>query len=295
MDPIPQAAGEPAIEKLVTVESADGLSLNGFEVLAPHRRGAGIVWLHGFGVGYDLPECVRLGRELASRGIGFVAGNVRGHDGGVVAYRRNGNREEAIRAGSWWEVFEDSAKDVSAWMDHARSLRFTRLVLAGHSFGALKAVYYATSAKPSDLGGLALVSPSFGLRHLDPEVAKRATSLVTEGRGEELLPAGSWPRGFGTDTVSAETYASWWRVAPGFFGPQPTRFAELRWPLLVVYGASGDVGGKDDIDRFAAQATSAASFDWMVIPGLRHRYAGGEAALAEALDRWIVRLTGGGD
>jgi dienelactone hydrolase len=282
-------------EQLVTVESADGLSLNGFEVVTPHQSGAGIVWLHGFGVGYDLPECVRLGRELAARGVGFIAGNVRGHDGGVVAYRRSGNREEAVRAGSWWEVFEDSARDVAAWMDHARRLSFTKLVLAGHSFGALKAVYYATSEKPPDLGGLALVSPSFGLRHLDAQVAALAMALVAEGRGEELLPAGSWPRGFGTDTVSAQTYASWSRVAPGFFGEPPTRFGDIICPLLVVYGASGDVGGREDIDGFAAQATSAPRFDWLVIQGLRHRYAGAEAALAEALDRWIVRLDGRSD
>jgi alpha-beta hydrolase superfamily lysophospholipase len=278
-------------EQMVTVEAADGLALTGFEVAGP-RRDAGIVWIHGFGVGYDLPECLELGRQLAHRGIGFVAGNVRGHDGGAAGFRRRGGGYDVIPIGSWWEIFEDSAKDVAAWVDHARRAGFPRLVVAGHSFGGLKAVYYVSSVQPRDLAGLALVSPSFGLLYLDAKIAAQAASLVADGRGTELLPPGSWPRGFGTDTVSAQTYASWSRVAPTLFGEGPTRFADIRCPLLVVYGAAGDVGGQAEIDRFRALATSTPRFDSAVVPGLRHRYAGAENVLAGTVEAWIAAIVG---
>ena len=274
-------------EQMVTVEASDGLSLSGFEVTG-RRRGAGIVWIHGFGVGFDLPECIELGRELARREIGFVAGNVRGHDGGAAGFRRRGGGYDVIPIGSWWEVFEESAMDVAAWVEHARHVGFERIVLAGHSFGALKAVYYVSSTHPEEVAGLALVSPSFGLLFVDPTVAERANSLVSAGRGHELLPAGSWSRGFGTDTVSAQTYASWWRVAPTFFGEGATRFADITCPMLVVYGATGDLGGQDEIDRFRRLAASTPRFESAVVTGLRHRYAGGEKLLADAIERWVA-------
>jgi len=276
---------------MLTVEASDGLALSGFEI-SGRNRDAGIVWIHGFGVGYDIPECIELGRELARRGIGFVAGNVRGHDGGAAGFRRRDGGYDVIPVGSWWEVFEESAMDVGAWIEYARRAGFGRLVLAGHSFGALKAVYYVSTARPADLAGLALVSPSFGLLFLDAAVAQHANSLVADGRGQDLLPAGSWSRGFGTDTVSAQTYASWWRVAPTFFGEGATRFAEITCPLLVVYGATGDLGGQDEIDRFRRLATSTPRFESAVVRGLRHRYAGAEKVLADTVEGWVGATAG---
>jgi len=278
-------------EQMVAVEAADGLALSGFEV-AGRNRNAAVVWIHGFGVGYDLPECVELGRELSRRGIGFVAGNVRGHDGAAAGFRRRDGGYEVIPIGSWWEIFEESALDVAAWIDHARGAGYGRLVLAGHSFGALKAVNYVSSTRPEDLAGLALVSPSFGFVHLDAAVASHADSLVAGGKGHELLPSGSWSRGFGTDTVSAQTYASWWRIAPTFFGEGATRFADITCPLFVVYGAAGDLGGQEEIERFRRLATSTPRFESTVLAGLRHRYAGAEKVLAEALEGWVGAAAG---
>ena len=274
-------------ERLVDVEAGDGISLNGFAVTPEINSITGVVWLHGFGVSYDLPECVRLGRDVASRGVGFVAGNLRGHDGAATAWRLHRGRVETARVGSWWEIFEESALDVAAWMGFARSLGYARLVLAGHSFGALRAVYYISETKSHGVDGLALISPSFGLRHLELKVAETAEAMVKQGRGEELLPAGSWARGFGTDTVSAQTYASWWRVAPTFFGERPSRFAAVDCPLLVAYGSDGDLGGEPEIQYLARLATSVTSFEWKILPGVRHRYAGGEAAIAATMVEWI--------
>lgn len=273
------------------MEASDGLSLSGFEMVPATAGTPGIVWLHGFGVGYDLPECIRLGRELAGRGLGFLAGNLRGHDGAAVGWRRSGGRTDIVKVGSWWEVFEESAMDAAAWTDRARELGFAPLFLAGHSFGAPRAVYYVSAAKPDGLAGLALVSPSFGLTHLDPAVAELAASWVAAGRGAELLPAGSWARGFGTDTVSAQTYASWWRVSPTLYGDERSRFADISCPLLVLYGTDGDGGGEPEARFIQRAALAAPRFDWSLVPGMRHRYSGSEAVLAARVAKWIGGLT----
>jgi len=281
------AVRETQSEKLACVEAEDGLQLAGFEALPASERETAFVWIHGFGVGYDLPECVGLGRELAGRGFGFVAGNVRGHDGGAVGWRRRAGRVETVRVGSWWEVFEESALDIAAWVRHSRGLGFERVILCGHSFGALRSVYYVSDRKGGGVDGLVLASASFGLRHLDAATAVLANQLVADGQGERLLPAGSWPRGFGTNTVSAQTYASWWRVAPGFFGEGRSRFADVGCPTLILYGSTGDVGGPAEIEYLGGLLPPTLPVESRLLPGVRHRYAGGEAAIASALADWV--------
>lgn len=275
-------------ERLVAVRAADGLSLSGVEVLPKPGSPTIVVWIPGFGVTYDLPQTVRLGRLLAANGAGFVAGNLRGHGGGATGWRVRGGATELVRIGSWWEIFEESAQDVDAWVGRARTLGARRIVLAGHSFGALRAVYYLSQADPFQVEGVVLASPSFGLRHLDPAVARRAVGLVEAGRGEELLPAGSWPSGFGTTTVSAQTYASWWRVAPGFFTGSPTRFALIHCPLLIYFGDRRDVGGPGELAWIAEQATGASHVLTRMLPGVTHSYEGGESVVAEAITGWIA-------
>jgi dienelactone hydrolase len=279
-------------ERFITAQADDGLALSGIRIVPmTGPPSACVVWVHGFGVTYDLPQCVRFGRELAGRDIAFVAGNLRGHAGGVTGWRRRGDSVEHVRIGSWWEVFEESALDIAAWIDAGESIGTPALVLAGHSFGALRSVYYLSASRDRRIDGLVLASPSFGLRKLDQATAAESARLVAAGRGEDLLPDGSWPGGFGTRTVSAQTYASWWRVAPALLDPAAGRFADVLCPMLVWYGATQDVGGQSELDLIAQLAGSSARMEQRILPGVTHGYAGAEATMADAISDWIPSLT----
>jgi pimeloyl-ACP methyl ester carboxylesterase len=278
-------------ERMIAVRAMDGLSLSGMEIMPAGRQAAAcVVWAHGFGVGYDLPQCVRLGRELARRNIAFVAGNLRGHAGGVTGWRYRGERTDHVRIGSWWEVFEESALDIAAWIEHGQLLGAPNLVLAGHSFGALRSVFYLSHARDRRIGGLVLASLSFGLRKLNEATAALAVDMVAEGRGEDLLPEGSWPSGFGTRTVSAQTYASWWRVAPGLFNPSAGWFGDLECPILMWYGSASDVGGDSELDYLTTLAGSGSRVERRILDGVTHSYDGGEATMAEAMAEWVASL-----
>jgi pimeloyl-ACP methyl ester carboxylesterase len=277
------------VERFVEVRARDGLSLSGVEMRPVGPGSACVVWLHGFGVSFDLPQCIEVGRHLGARGVAFVAGNVRGHAGAVTGWRYGAERTDLVRIGSWWEIFEESAMDVAAWMTHAATLGYERLILVGHSFGAHRAIYYLSEPHPVPADGLVLASPSLGLRTLSAEFATLAEQLVTEGRGAELLPDGSWPRGFGTKTVSAQTYASWWRVAPSLFGEDGSRLAGVTSPILISYGTQGDVGGADELAFFAGLAAPDVVPDQVLLDGVTHGYAGGEAILGGAIADWIER------
>jgi pimeloyl-ACP methyl ester carboxylesterase len=272
-------------ERLVEVEAADGVLLPGCLLTQGQRQpGVCVVWLPGFGMSYDYRSYLDIGRRLAASGVAFAAAAVRGSQGAVTAWRHDGDRLRILKAGSWYEVFADTVLDISAWLEAARAAGYTRVVLAGHSFGAVKALYYlARENGPVD--GLVLASPSLGLTRLRPETLELARDLVGRGAGEELLPPGSWP-GFGTDTVSAQTYHSWAEVAGLIFDPAAAWPAVIRCPVLAFYGRGQDVGARSELEfftgRMSAAQVSAALFD-----GLSHNYAGGEATVADAVRAWI--------
>jgi pimeloyl-ACP methyl ester carboxylesterase len=196
-----------------------------------------------------------------------------------------------VRAGGWFEVFEDSALDIEAWVRFAAE-SCAPVVLAGHSFGSLRAVYYLARPATARVDALVLGSFSFGLRHLESGVAARAEELVSVGRGEDLLPPGSWGRGFGTDTVSAQTYASWWRVAPGFFEEPAVSLAAVGRPTFVWYGTKGDVGGDAEAEWLRERLSAAPFVETALLDEVSHGYEGGEETIAEAICNRLARLVG---
>jgi pimeloyl-ACP methyl ester carboxylesterase len=278
-DPVPGVT-----ERIVEVEAADGVVLPGC-LLAPGEQQASVcvMWLPGFGMSYDYAPYLAIGRRLASVGIAFASAAVRGHHGAVTAWRHDGGRLRTVKAGSWYEVFAETSLDAAAWLAAARAAGYQSVVLAGHSFGGVKALYFL-ARQAGVVDGLVLASPSLGLRRLRQETLNLARGLVDQGSGETLLPAGSWP-GFGTDTVSAQTYLSWAEVARLIFDPDATWPVSVRCPVFAFYGKK-DVGAEPELEFFTGRM-SGASVSTTLFDGVSHHYTGGEAVIADAVSAWI--------
>ena len=279
------------IEEALAGRAADGLSLSG-AYFAPEEPRATIVWIHGFGVSYDLPQCAQLGRALSRVGLAFVAAGLRSQHGAYTGWRDRDGRTSFMRAGGWYEVFEESTLDLSTWVAIARGRSPSPVILAGHSFGALRAAYYVAERSTPTVDALILGSFSYGLRHLEADVSALATSLVEAGRGSELLFDGSWARGFGTTTVSAQTYASWSRVAGGFFDEGAPTLAAVNCPTFVWYGTKEDVGGAAELDWLRGRLTSAPLVEQALLPDVSHGYLGGEQTIADAIAGRVETLVG---
>lgn len=282
-------SGPDVTERCVQVEAADGVLLPGALITPAHDQAAVcVVWLPGFGLGPDYGPYLDIGRQLAAGGVVFAAAAVRGYHCAVAAWRRDGARLRIVKAGSWYEVFADTVLDVTAWLDAARAAGYRRVVLAGHSFGAVKALYYLARGQ-SPVDGLVLASPSRGLAGLEPGIQDLARDLVGRGAGQQLLPPGSWP-GFGTDTVSAQTYHSWAEVAELIYNPEADWPAGVRCPVLAFYGLGQDVGAGPELEFFTGRM-SAAKVSTALLEGLSHNYAGGEETVAAAVRAWLDRST----
>lgn len=276
-------------ERLLNVESADGLVLPGGHIWpVACTADTCVVWFPGFGMSYDYPPTLDIGRRLAaSGGTAFISAVTRGYHGAVTAWQRRGGRWGTKRIGSWYEVIEECPLDITAWLSAARDLGYPRVVLAGHSFGAVKSLRYLADGG-AELDGLVLASPSLGITTLQDRVVELATEMVRRGEGEQLLPEGSWPRGFGTRTVSAQTYASWSRSVDLIYGPAKAWRAGIVVPVLAYYGDDGDVGAAPELDRFTAGMDNAA-VTRLIMPGIAHNYQQGTATIAAAVGSWLAQ------
>jgi pimeloyl-ACP methyl ester carboxylesterase len=165
-----------------------------------------------------------------------------------------GDHPTALRPvlqGSWWERFDESPRDVAAWINFVVASGVTQVVLIGHSFGALKAVYSLAERPDPRVSGLVIASPPVTrLRAIEPQVLAVAEKMSAEGRAHELLPWGSHVSILGALAVSAQTYLSWAGGKRDVFGVDSSDppIAHITCPVLAFYSTSNDIGGADDLD-----------------------------------------------
>jgi alpha-beta hydrolase superfamily lysophospholipase len=277
-------------EELVYTESEDGLLLEG-AVIAPAEgapRLVTVVWVHGLTGKFYGRTMVNIGRELAGRGYAFVTGNNRGHDFGALYRDRAG---EQIVAGGGWELFDESPRDVAAWIDVAMARGGRGVALLGHSLGALKVAYYQAQRQDPRVVGLIAASPPTRAGRHRPDLAAEAERLVAEGRGRDLLPWGSFPAGAGTTSAQTHLNRATTNVdVYGFFAPDPA-IGRVRCPLLAFYGTDEEwVGTPADLETIRRNARAAASVETRVIDGSDHVYTNCEPAVAAMIADWIDGL-----
>jgi pimeloyl-ACP methyl ester carboxylesterase len=287
-------------EELVYTECSDGVILAGLMI-----RPAGVppkplalVWIPGFSINFYHPTFVPIGRELAKYGYTTALCNHRGHDLGANLWRWQADRQSLVRnrGGGIWELFDDSKLDIAGWIDFTTRQGFEQVVLLGHSYGAKKVAYYQVQQQDPRLAGLVIASTGVGTRSLDPQLAAMAQELVAQGRGQELLPWGSFT--FYAGVMSAQTYLA---VAPDLHGMQKpeAEIAKIGCPLLICCGTNeGDDAAESkrvilNHELVQRKATGARNVDLVLIEGANHGYDNHERQVAATLAGWMDRLRAG--
>ena len=282
-------------EQLVHTWSEDGYLMGG-ALMQPDgpARDTGVVYVHGLtGTFYGLTP-LRIGRRLAADGFTFLTGNNRGHDFGALI--RRGDAQTRL-AGGGWELFDESPLDVGAWISFAVEQGARNVVLVGHSLGALKVCYYQALRQDPRVVGMVAASPP--LRpgstrpggHAREEILALAESMVTAGRGRDLLPWDTFPAGAGTH--SAQTQVNWARTNVDVYGDHSADPAVSRvyCPILALYGTNeATVGTEADLATIRRNARSAQRVDTLMVEGADHSYADHEDEVADAIGAWIKEL-----
>ena len=284
-------------EELVHVRSDDGIMNGGAMFLPPVRSGSGVavIWIPGSGVNFYYPTYVKIGREVAARGLAFIAANTRMHDLGTVASGVEGGKR--IRGGTYWGLYSDQARDIAAWIGLANERGFKRVVLAGHSAGATAVQMYQAERQDSRVAGLVLASGRVqpATAPTDQDMLAEAKRLVADGRGEELL---HYPNRSTPSFVSAATFidlAQW--LPRDFFGVQSpdAPVTRIRCPILAWFGTNEpDIGTAADLDLLKSPLkrlpTGPSRVDTAMIQNAGHMYDGEEAQVADTIAKWARAL-----
>src|SRR5207247_6347435 len=93
--------------------------------------------------------------KLQEFGLAVLSVNTRGHDSVFGASLGNVRR----RFGAAHELVGDCRLDIAAWIDFLKSRGHRKVVLIGHSLGAIKAIYFQAHEKGADLVAVIAVSP----------------------------------------------------------------------------------------------------------------------------------------
>jgi pimeloyl-ACP methyl ester carboxylesterase len=272
--------GRDFSEELVFARTVDGLYNEGV-VIRPGTaspKKTGVVWVHGFSSNFYQYSTIGIGRLIAGSGYTFISGNNRGHDFGSLYYSGKG---APVLYGGGWERYEESALDIASWIDFTVKSGCERLVLIGHSLGALKVIGYQAETSDPRIAGIIAASPPLRGSGFEPEILAQAERLAVNGFDCDLLPWGSFFLGAGT--LSARTFISF--ASRIGIEKMQRLIGMINCPMLAVYGTNeGWVGTEKELSIIAAASKLAET---LMIGGADHSYNSRISEVSGVFIEWI--------
>ena len=153
--------------KPLNVATKSGTVLNGV-IFPAHDSDTVVIAITGVhGNFYSNPFYYTLGDTLSTAGIDFIYAQTRDAFGQMEIVNAKTGKTEVI--GSWTEDLTKSDDDVGAWIDYAAQAGYKNIILAGHSLGANKVIYYLSKHADPRVSKFILLSPA-NIRHLTSQV-----------------------------------------------------------------------------------------------------------------------------
>ncbi len=290
--------------ELVRTTTADGLRLDG-ALSRPHpltpspsdsrsptaaSPPTAAILLHGVaGNFYTSSTFEPLIPRLQALGLAVLCVNTRGHDSVFGSMAGNVRR----RLGAAYETVADCRLDIAAWIEFLACRGHARVVLIGHSLGAIKAVYAQAHEKWPQVAAVVAASPprlsySAFMNTAENSVFREsmgtAEQMAAEGRGEELF-TGKFPFPL---LITAAGYLDKYGPAERY---NILRFAaDVPCPALYIYGSKELAYGGiafDGLPQALMELSGAERRQVAVIDGADHVYAGVADELAAAIGRWL--------
>ena len=267
----------------------DGAVLAGDEVVS--RPVDAAICLHGVGANFYTSSTVEaVAPALRKLGISVLLANTRGHDSLYTASVAMGRRRQGAAA----EIVDECRLDVAGWCKFLVERGLTRILLVGHSLGAIKAVYSQSHEPNSSVVGLIAASPprlSCQAFQNSLESApffdslSTAQQLVKAGRGDELFLA-KFPFPL---LMSATAYVD--KYGPGERYNILNFASRVPVPTLFTYGSkeleSGGIAFAGLPEALQELPDKHGPLDVEVVAGADHNYTGCGESLASALGKWI--------
>ena len=175
--------------KCLKIPTRRGTVLNG--VLFPSEKADTVViaitGIHGNF--YSNPFYFNIGDTLSANGIDFIYAQTNDAFGEIETYNINTGNKEII--GSWNERFELTDEDIEAYLRFAEESGYKKIILAGHSLGANKIIYYLSRHHDERVNKFILLSPAnltYMMKNVSATEKAIIHKMVNYGKGNDVLP-----------------------------------------------------------------------------------------------------------
>ncbi len=277
---------------LTSIKTRDGIILEGIAVLPKRKTKTALIWLHGLSSRFSSGQ--KMTQEVSSAckraGIGYFKFNTRGHD---IASRAN---KKIIGGG--FERFDDCIYDIRAMIRFAHKLGFSDIILAGHSTGANKALYYCYKTKDRSVKKLILLGAINDIVALRKKMGiKKFTNACAIASRLRKNSNALMPTQYGL--FSACRFWSLCHVGEKedtFPYYDDTRrwiaLESIRIPLAVIIGSRDqylDRTPSDYLAAFKRHTLLTKRFQGIIIKGANHGFHQKENDLAKEVITWAKR------
>lgn len=129
--------------KRLALATERGSVLTGVLFSVPKLRQAATVVIAITGIHgnfYSNPFYVNIGNTLSKAGIDFIYAQTADAFDEMPTLNVKTGKEEVI--GSWNEDFNNTDEDIEAYLNYVYQQGYKNIILAGHSLGANKVIYY---------------------------------------------------------------------------------------------------------------------------------------------------------
>ena len=176
----------------LNVPTKRGSVLNGVLFRQEEKRSADTVMIAITGIHgnfYSNPFYYNIGDTLSSDNIDFIYAQTNDAFGEIETVNVNTGKRETI--GSWNERFSYTDEDIDAYLCFAEEEGYEHIILAGHSLGANKVIYYLSRHHDPRVDHFFLLSPA-NLTYMISGVTEREKRIIKDqverGDGDRMLP-----------------------------------------------------------------------------------------------------------
>ncbi|MBR1624972.1 MAG: DUF1749 domain-containing protein [Clostridia bacterium] len=175
--------------KELKIDTKRGSVLNGvlFDCKGADTVVISITGIHGNF--YSNPFYYNFGATLNKSGYDFIYAQTNDAFGQIQTVNTVTGKSEII--GSWNERFSFTDEDIDAYLTFAENAGYKHIILAGHSLGANKVIYYLSRHNDERVEKFLLLSPA-NVAHMTSGVAEREKKIIRQmvesGEGNEMLP-----------------------------------------------------------------------------------------------------------
>lgn len=287
--------------KIIRTTTTDGLILHGM-YCSPAEHAISdtcIIHIHGsYGNFYENFFLSEMSEVYTKKGFTFISAGTRGRDYYADFKIRKGENYDSIRIGGIREIFQHCEQDIQAWIDYAISQGSSRILLQGHSLGAMKVVFYLKH-HPESIAGLILISPpdNFGLQQT--QYGNRFQNDLLEAK--QLVLSNEYalmPDGAYYDPITAKSFLSLlaYPEDTGMFTyldiplMKLSGMASILCPLLVTFATANEAVIAPLNKCIAALQSSINDdvlFHYEIIQDANHSYHFKEIELVSKISNWL--------